>query len=128
MEVATEAAAEWGATSLTRRANVMFRFRELLDRHRDELAAVVTDEHGKVLADAAGEVARGIENVEFATGIPHLLKGSVSTEVSSGVDVQTVLEPLGVVAGITPSNFRVRVPLWMAANAIATSGSPATWR
>ncbi|HEY6531751.1 MAG TPA: CoA-acylating methylmalonate-semialdehyde dehydrogenase [Acidimicrobiales bacterium] len=123
VKVATEAAGEWAATSLSRRANVMFRYRELLDRHRDELAAIVTSEHGKVLDDAAGEVARGIENVEFATGIAHLLKGSVSTEVSTGVDVQTVLEPLGVVAGITPFNFPVMVPLWMAANAIATGNA-----
>jgi malonate-semialdehyde dehydrogenase (acetylating)/methylmalonate-semialdehyde dehydrogenase len=119
VEAARDAAVDWGASSLTRRAGVLFRFRELLDRHRDELAAIVTAEHGKVLDDARGEVARGIENVEFACGVPHLLKGSVSSEVSSGVDVQTVLEPVGVVAGITPFNFPVMVPLWMMANAIA---------
>ena len=84
-----------------------------------DLAAAVTAEHGKVLSDAAGEVARGLENIEFACGIPHLLKGAHSTEVSTGVDVHTVLEPLGVVAGITPFNFPVMVPLWMMANAIA---------
>jgi malonate-semialdehyde dehydrogenase (acetylating)/methylmalonate-semialdehyde dehydrogenase len=123
VKVAAAAAAEWGATSLGRRARVLFRYRELLDRHRDDLAAIVTAEHGKVLDDAAGEVARGIENVEFATGVSHLLKGTVSTEVSTGVDVQTVLEPLGVVAGITPFNFPVMVPLWMAANAIATGNA-----
>ena len=117
--VAVEAAVGWGASSLSRRAGVMFRFRELLDARRDELAALVTAQHGKVLDDARGEVARGIENVEFACGLPHLLKGSVSAEVSSGVDVQTVLEPLGVVAGITPFNFPVMVPLWMMANAVA---------
>ena len=120
---ATEAAVGWGAASLSRRASVMFRFRELLVEHRDELAAIVTSEHGKVLDDAAGEVARGIENVEFATGVAHLLKGSVSSEVSTGVDVQTVLEPLGVVAGITPFNFPVMVPLWMLSNAVAAGNA-----
>lgn len=117
--IAARAAAEWSASSLSARAAALFRFRELLDHHRDELAALITAEHGKVLSDAAGEVARGQENVEFACAIPHLLKGSHSTEVSSGVDVHTVLQPLGVVAGITPFNFPVMVPLWMLANAIA---------
>jgi malonate-semialdehyde dehydrogenase (acetylating)/methylmalonate-semialdehyde dehydrogenase len=98
---------------------MLFRLRELLDGHRDDLAAAVTREHGKVLSDAQGEVARGIDNVEFACGVPHLLKGSHSSEVSSGVDVHTVLQPVGVVAGITPFNFPVMVPLWMIANALA---------
>ena len=123
VKVAAAAAADWGASSLTTRAGVMFRFRQLLDANRSELAAIVTSEHGKVLDDAAGEVARGIENVEFACGIPYLLKGSLTTEVSTGVDVQTVLEPLGVVAGITPFNFPAMVPMWMAANAIATGNA-----
>ena len=109
--VARSAAAEWAASSLSARAAALFAWRELLDRHRGELAGLVTAEHGKVLSDAAGEVARGIENVEFACGIPHLLKGSHSSEVSSGVDVHTALEPLGVVVGITPFNFPVMVPL-----------------
>ncbi|HEX5268249.1 MAG TPA: CoA-acylating methylmalonate-semialdehyde dehydrogenase [Acidimicrobiales bacterium] len=123
--VATAAAAavEWRAVPLTARAAAMFRLRELLDANRSELAALVTAEHGKVLSDAAGEVARGLENVEFACGIPHLLKGGHSSEVSTGVDVHTVLQPLGVVAGITPFNFPVMVPLWMAANAIACGNS-----
>jgi malonate-semialdehyde dehydrogenase (acetylating) / methylmalonate-semialdehyde dehydrogenase len=119
VDVATEAAAEWGSGSLSARAAVLFRLRDLVSRASSDLAMAITAEHGKVLSDAAGEVARGIENVEFACGIPHLLKGSHSTEVSSGVDVHTVLEPLGVVAGITPFNFPVMVPLWMLANAIA---------
>ncbi len=119
VQVAKEAAAEWGAGSLSARAATLFRLRELLSGASAELAAAVTAEHGKVLSDAAGEVARGLENIEFACGIPHLLKGAHSTEVSSGVDVHTVLEPLGVVAGITPFNFPVMVPLWMLANAIA---------
>jgi malonate-semialdehyde dehydrogenase (acetylating)/methylmalonate-semialdehyde dehydrogenase len=123
VRVARAAAKEWAATSLSARAAALFAWRELLDRHRGELAGLVTAEHGKVLSDAAGEVARGIENVEFACGIPHLLKGSHSSEVSNGVDVHTALEPLGVVAGITPFNFPVMVPLWMLANAIATGNA-----
>ncbi len=119
VDTAARAAAEWGAGSLSARAAVLFRLRDLVSRASADLAAAVTAEHGKVLSDAAGEVARGLENIEFACGIPHLLKGSHSSEVSSGVDVHTVLEPLGVVAGITPFNFPVMVPLWMLANAIA---------
>jgi len=102
VDVATEAAAEWGAGSLSSRAAVLFRFRDLVAAATADLAAAVTAEHGKVLSDAAGEVARGLENIEFACGIPHLLKGSHSTEVSTGVDVHTVLEPklqIGAVFG-----------------------------
>jgi malonate-semialdehyde dehydrogenase (acetylating)/methylmalonate-semialdehyde dehydrogenase len=116
---AAEAATQWGTSSLSTRSTALFRLRELLDAHRDDLAAAVTAEHGKVLSDAAGEVARGLENVEFACGVPHLLKGSRSAEVSTGVDVHAVLQPVGVVAGITPFNFPVMVPLWMVANALA---------
>ena len=119
VETAVDAWHEWGSSSLTRRASLLFRLRELLDASRDDLAAAVTREHGKVLEDARGEVARGIENVEFACGIPNLLKGSSNSEVSTGVDIRTVLEPVGVVAGITPFNFPIMVPLWMMANAIA---------
>jgi malonate-semialdehyde dehydrogenase (acetylating) / methylmalonate-semialdehyde dehydrogenase len=123
--VATAAAAaeQWRDVPLGQRSAVMFRFRELLDAHRDEVSAAVTSEHGKVASDAAGEVDRGLENVEFACGIPHLLKGSHSGQVSRGVDVHTVLAPLGVVAGITPFNFPVMVPLWMMANALACGNS-----
>jgi malonate-semialdehyde dehydrogenase (acetylating)/methylmalonate-semialdehyde dehydrogenase len=117
--VARSAQAGWGQSSLSTRAAVLFRFRELLDANRGRLAAAVTAEHGKVLADAAGEVARGLENVEFSCGIPHLLKGSHSGQVATGVDVHTLLQPVGVVAGITPFNFPVMVPLWMASNAVA---------
>ena len=116
---ALEAAREWRSSSLSQRAAVLFAFRELLHERADDLAAVVTAEHGKVLADAAGEVARGLENVEFATGVPHLMKGGFSEQASSGVDVYSIRQPLGVVAGITPFNFPVMVPLWMCANAIA---------
>jgi malonate-semialdehyde dehydrogenase (acetylating)/methylmalonate-semialdehyde dehydrogenase len=116
---AVDAAVTWGASSTSRRAGLLFRLRELVDAHRDDLAALVTREHGKVLDDARGEVARGLENVEFACGVPQLLKGSRSSEVATGVDVHTVLQPVGVVVGITPFNFPVMVPLWMVANALA---------
>ena len=101
------------------RADIMFRFRHLLDEHRAEIAAVLSSEHGKVRADAAGELARGIENVEFACGIPALLKGGFSEQAATDVDVHSVRQPLGVVAGITPFNFPAMVPLWMLATAIA---------
>jgi malonate-semialdehyde dehydrogenase (acetylating)/methylmalonate-semialdehyde dehydrogenase len=116
---AAAAAAEWSTTALSLRSALLFRLRELIDAHRDELAAIVTSEHGKTLDDARGEVARGLDCVEFACGVPHLLKGEHSTEVASGVDVHTVLEPVGVAVGITPFNFPVMVPLWMLANAVA---------
>ena len=101
------------------RARVLFRFKALLDAHIDELAALITSEHGKVLADARGEVTRGIEVVEFACGIPHLLKGEFSDNVGSGVDCWSLRQPLGVCAGITPFNFPAMVPLWMFPVAIA---------
>jgi malonate-semialdehyde dehydrogenase (acetylating) / methylmalonate-semialdehyde dehydrogenase len=119
VKVAREAATSWAESSLSTRASALFRLRELLDRHRDELAALVTAEHGKVRSDAVGEVSRGLECVEFACGIPSLLRGTLSSEVATGVDVHTVLHPVGVVAGITPFNFPVMVPLWMLANAVA---------
>src|SRR3954463_7556574 len=116
---AKAAAKEWRSASLSRRSAVLFAFRELLHDGADELAKIVTAEHGKVLADAAGEVARGLENVEFATGVPQLLKGGYSEQAATGVDVYSIRQPLGVVAGITPFNFPAMVPLWMCANAIA---------
>jgi malonate-semialdehyde dehydrogenase (acetylating)/methylmalonate-semialdehyde dehydrogenase len=116
---AKSAALDWRSSSLSRRAAVLFRFRELLVEHSDELAAIITSEHGKVLSDAAGEIARGLENVEFACGIAQLLKGGYSEQAATGVDVYSIRQPLGVVAGITPFNFPVMVPLWMCANAIA---------
>jgi malonate-semialdehyde dehydrogenase (acetylating)/methylmalonate-semialdehyde dehydrogenase len=116
---AAAAAPQWRESSLSRRAAVLFAFRELLARRADELAAVITSEHGKVLSDARGEVARGLENAEFATGIPHLLKGGYSEQASTGVDVYSIRQPLGVVAGITPFNFPAMVPLWMCTTAIA---------
>jgi malonate-semialdehyde dehydrogenase (acetylating)/methylmalonate-semialdehyde dehydrogenase len=109
----------WRAASLSRRAEVLFRMRELVDANRKEIASLLTAEHGKVLSDALGEVARGLENIEFACGIPHLLKGGFSEQAASGVDVYSIRQPLGVVAGITPFNFPAMVPMWMFANAIA---------
>jgi malonate-semialdehyde dehydrogenase (acetylating) / methylmalonate-semialdehyde dehydrogenase len=113
------AARQWGRTPLSQRAAVLFSFRELLRERGSELAAIVTAEHGKVRSDAAGEIARGMENVEFASAVPQLMKGGYSEQVSTGVDVYSIRQPLGVVAGITPFNFPVMVPLWMCANAIA---------
>jgi malonate-semialdehyde dehydrogenase (acetylating)/methylmalonate-semialdehyde dehydrogenase len=120
---ATHAARDWRRASLSKRAAVLFAFRELLHARADDLAAIVTAEHGKVVADALGEVARGLENVEFATGVPQLLKGGFSEQVSTDVDVYSIRQPLGVVAGITPFNFPVMVPLWMCANAIAAGNA-----
>jgi len=119
--VAAAAAAfpAWRATSLSKRTEIMFRVRNLVDQHRREIAALLTSEHGKVPSDALGEVARGLENLEFATGIPHLLKGGYSEQVSGGIDVYQIRQPLGVVAGITPFNFPAMVPMWMFGNAIA---------
>ena len=116
---AKAAAKEWRHASLSKRASVLFAFRELLHNATDELSAIVTAEHGKILADAAGEVARGLENVEYASGVPELVKGGFSEQASTGVDVYSIRQPLGVVAGITPFNFPIMVPLWMCANAIA---------
>jgi malonate-semialdehyde dehydrogenase (acetylating)/methylmalonate-semialdehyde dehydrogenase len=116
---ATAAQREWKTSSLSRRSAVLFAFRALVADHIDELAAAITAEQGKVTADAKGEVLRGLENVEFACGVPHLLKGGYSEQAATGVDVYSIRQPLGVVAGITPFNFPAMVPLWMCANAIA---------
>ncbi len=117
--VAKEAYKTWRQTPLSRRAEIMFKFRDLVDQNRRKIAELITLEHGKTIPDALGEVARGLENVEFATGIPHLLKGGYSEQASRGVDVYQIRQPLGVVAGITPFNFPAMVPMWMFANAIA---------
>ncbi|WP_199435090.1 CoA-acylating methylmalonate-semialdehyde dehydrogenase [Qaidamihabitans albus] len=109
----------WRAASLATRGKVLFAFRELLAARKDELARIVTDEHGKVLSDAAGEVQRALENVEFACGAPQLLKGGFSENVSRGVDVYSIAQPLGVVGVISPFNFPAMVPLWFVPNAIA---------
>jgi malonate-semialdehyde dehydrogenase (acetylating)/methylmalonate-semialdehyde dehydrogenase len=117
--VAVAAGRLWRDSALGKRADVLFRFRQILVERRAEVANVISLEHGKVPSDAAGEVARGIENVEFAAGIPHLLKGGYSEGVSTGVDVYSIRQPLGVVAAITPFNFPAMVPLWMVSNAVA---------
>jgi malonate-semialdehyde dehydrogenase (acetylating)/methylmalonate-semialdehyde dehydrogenase len=109
----------WGDTSLSKRTKILFNFRELVNGRVQELAEIISDEHGKVLSDAAGEVQRGLEVIEFACGIPQLLKGEYSDQASTGVDVFSFREPLGVCAGITPFNFPAMVPMWMYPVAIA---------
>jgi malonate-semialdehyde dehydrogenase (acetylating)/methylmalonate-semialdehyde dehydrogenase len=113
------AAPAWGERSALDRARVLFRFRELCLAHADELATLISSEHGKVFADARGELQRGLEVVEFAVGIPHLMKGEFSDGVSPGIDMHSLRQPLGVVAAITPFNFPAMVPLWMVAPALA---------
>ena len=108
--VAREAFATWRASALSRRAECMFKLRDLVDQNRRRIAELVTLEHGKTMADALGEVARGLENIEFACGIPNLLKGGYSEQASRGIDVYQIRQPLGVVAGITPFNFPAMVP------------------
>jgi malonate-semialdehyde dehydrogenase (acetylating) / methylmalonate-semialdehyde dehydrogenase len=116
---AADAFPAWRALSLARRAELFFRIRQLFDEHREQLARLLTAEHGKVLADAMGEVARGIEVIEYCCGIPTLLKGGYSEQASTGIDVYSIRQPLGVVAGITPFNFPAMVPMWMWAPALA---------
>jgi malonate-semialdehyde dehydrogenase (acetylating) / methylmalonate-semialdehyde dehydrogenase len=119
VRAATQAASAWGRSSLAVRARVMFAFRELVERHKRELADMLTSEHGKVASDALGEVNRGLEVVDFACGLPQLLKGEFSENVSSEVDSYAIRQPIGVVAGITPFNFPAMVPMWMFPIAIA---------
>ena len=119
VDVATKAFQEWRYSSLTKRTQVLFAFRELLNANKSKVAALITEEHGKVLSDAAGEVTRGLEVVEFACGIPHLLKGGYSEEVSTDVDVYSIRQPLGPVAIISPFNFPAMVPMWFFPIAIA---------
>ena len=116
---ANEALASWRATSIAKRAELFFAIRELFHARREDIAKILTAEHGKVLSDAMGEVARGLEVIEFACGIPTLLKGDFSEQASTGVDVYSIRQPVGVVAGITPFNFPAMVPMWMWAPAIA---------
>jgi malonate-semialdehyde dehydrogenase (acetylating)/methylmalonate-semialdehyde dehydrogenase len=119
VNAAAEASRSWGRTSLAARARIMFAFRDLVDRHKRDIAEILTREHGKVLSDALGEVQRGLEVIEFACGLPHLLKGEFSENVSTDVDSYSIRQPLGVVAGITPFNFPAMVPMWMYPLAIA---------
>jgi malonate-semialdehyde dehydrogenase (acetylating) / methylmalonate-semialdehyde dehydrogenase len=123
VQAAAAAFPAWRETSLVKRASVMFAFRELVRQHQSEIAALISAEHGKVESDAAGEVARGLEVVEFACGIPHLLKGGFSENVSTGVDAYSIRQPLGVVAGITPFNFPAMVPMWMFPIALAAGNT-----
>ena len=123
VQAAAGAFPAWRATSLVKRAAVLFAFREQLRARQADIAALISTEHGKVASDAAGEVARGLEVVEFACGIPHLLKGVFSENVSTGVDAYSIRQPLGVVAGITPFNFPAMVPMWMFPIAIACGNS-----
>ena len=109
----------WRATSLAKRTTIFFKVREILNQRKSELAAILTSEHGKVLSDAEGEIARGLENIDFATGLSHMLKGERSEQVSSGIDVHSIRQPVGVVACITPFNFPAMVPLWMIGSALA---------
>ena len=119
VDAATVAFGTWRHSSLTKRTQVLFAFRELVQQNKEKIAALITDEHGKVLSDAAGEVTRGLEVVEFACGIPHLLKGGFSEEVSTGVDVYSIRQALGPVAIISPFNFPAMVPMWFFPVAIA---------
>ena len=113
----------WSRTGLTKRATILFKFRELINQHRDDMARLVTREHGKVFSDAQGEVQRGLEVVEFACGIPHLIKGEFAESVATNVDSYSIRQPLGVVAGITPFNFPAMVPMWMYPIAIAAGNT-----
>lgn len=117
--VAVAAQRGWSATNPQRRARVMFKFKELLEANMDELAAILSSEHGKVIADSKGDIQRGLEVIEFACGIPHLLKGEYTEGAGPGIDVFSVRQPLGVVAGITPFNFPAMIPMWMFGVAIA---------
>ncbi|HJU65222.1 MAG TPA: CoA-acylating methylmalonate-semialdehyde dehydrogenase [Gemmatimonadaceae bacterium] len=119
VEAASRAFEDWRNVAVGKRASILFKFRDLVERHSDDLARTLVCEHGKVLADARGEVQRGLEVVEFACGIPQLLKGEFSENVSASVDSYSIRQPLGVVAGITPFNFPAMVPMWMYPIAIA---------
>jgi malonate-semialdehyde dehydrogenase (acetylating)/methylmalonate-semialdehyde dehydrogenase len=119
VQAAREAFESWRAMSLSKRTAIFFRIRELAHEHHEEIARILTAEHGKVLSDAMGEVARGLEVIEYCCGIPELLKGGFSEQASTGIDVYSIRQPLGVVAGITPFNFPAMVPMWMWAPALA---------
>src|SRR5574338_449096 len=119
VQAALKAQPGWAATNPQRRARVMFAFKALVEKHMDELAHLLSSEHGKVLADARGDVQRGLEVIEFACGIPHALKGEYTEGAGPGIDIYSMRQPLGVVAGITPFNFPAMIPMWKFAPAIA---------
>src|SRR3954462_13714083 len=117
--IANEALPGWMATNPQRRARVMFKFKELVERNMDDLALLLASEHGKVIADARGDVQRGLEVIEYACGIPHALKGEYTQGAGPGIDVYSMRQPLGIVAGITPFNFPAMIPMWMFGVALA---------
>ena len=119
IESSKKAFESWSKTPVLKRARVMFKFKELIERDKKKIAAIITQEHGKVLDDAEGSIQRGLEVVEFACGIPHLIKGEFNDQVGTGVDTFSMRQPLGVCVGITPFNFPAMVPLWMFPLAIA---------
>jgi malonate-semialdehyde dehydrogenase (acetylating) / methylmalonate-semialdehyde dehydrogenase len=123
LQSAKTAFASWRGVSIAKRAELMFNIRELVHARKEEIARILVAEHGKVLSDAMGEVTRGLEVIEFACGIPTLLKGEFSEQASTGVDVYSIRQPVGVVAGITPFNFPAMVPMWMWAPALATGNT-----
>ncbi|MEO3928529.1 CoA-acylating methylmalonate-semialdehyde dehydrogenase [Micromonosporaceae bacterium B7E4] len=123
VRAASDAAPSWADSSVAARTRILFRFRDLVDRHAGDLARLITEEHGKVRSDALGEVQRGLEVIEYACGVGELLKGAYSDQVSTGVDAYTYRQPLGVVAGITPFNFPAMVPMWMHPVAIAAGNT-----
>src|SRR5690348_1840671 len=123
VEAAQRVFPEWAAQNPQKRARVMFNFKALVEKHMDELAHMLSAEHGKVIADSRGDVQRGLEVIEFACGIPHLMKGEYTESAGTGIDVYSMRQPLGVVAGITPFNFPAMIPLWKAGPALATGNA-----
>ncbi|MDP9164301.1 MAG: aldehyde dehydrogenase family protein, partial [Pseudomonadota bacterium] len=119
VDAANAALPGWAATNPQRRARVMFNFKTLIEKNMDELAALLSSEHGKVIADAKGDIQRGLEVIEFSCGIPHALKGDYTQGAGPGIDVYSMRQPLGIVAGITPFNFPAMIPMWMFGTAIA---------
>src|SRR6202171_5019002 len=123
VEVASRAFREWSAVNPQRRARVMFNFKALVEQNMDALAHMLSSEHGKVIADSKGDIQRGLEVIEFACGIPHLMKGEYTESAGTGIDVYSMRQPLGVVAGITPFNFPAMIPMWMFGVAIAAGNT-----
>ena len=123
VEIAKKVQPEWAATNPQRRARVMFRFKELIEQNMQELAELLSSEHGKVVDDAKGDVQRGLEVIEFACGIPQVLKGEYTVGAGTGIDVYSMRQPLGIGAGITPFNFPAMIPMWMFGMAIAAGNA-----
>ncbi|MFT6009112.1 MAG: malonate-semialdehyde dehydrogenase (acetylating)/methylmalonate-semialdehyde dehydrogenase, partial [Parasphingorhabdus sp.] len=123
VQAALAAQPEWAATNPQRRARVMFKFKELVEAHMDELADLLSREHGKVIADSKGDIQRGLEVIEFCCGIPHVLKGEYTQGAGPGIDVYSMRQPIGIGAGITPFNFPAMIPMWMFGPAIATGNA-----